>query len=104
MSSYTFVRPVFLLLLCVGWLLPFPFPTLAADQPQTNDQVARINVNELLQLMENEPVVIVDARVSRAWKRAGNKIPGAIRLDTPEQITQFIENTSCQQAIVLYCL
>ncbi len=104
MPDYTLVRPLISLVFSITCLLLLPFPTLAADQPQTNDQVARISVIELLQLIENEPVSIVDARVSRAWKRAGNKIPGAIRLDTPEQVTQFTETTSRQQAIVLYCL
>lgn len=88
----------------LAWLLLFPFPAVATDLPQTSNQIARISVSELLQLLEDEPVVIVDARISRAWKRAGNKIPGAIRLDTPEQITQFVETTAHQQAIVLYCL
>ncbi len=92
------------LTLTLVWLLLFPFPTSAADLPQTSDQVARISVSELLQLMADEPVVIVDARIPRAWKRAGNKIPGAIRLDTPEQIAQLTDTSARQQAIVLYCL
>jgi hypothetical protein len=100
MPIQTSVRLTFTL----AWLLLFPFSTIATDLPQTSDQIARISVSELLQLLEDEPVVIVDARIPRAWKRAGNKIPGAIRLDTPEQIAQLTDTSAHQQAIVLYCL
>lgn len=85
-------------------LLLSPSLLFATNVPQNTDQIARISVEEFQKLMEREPVVIVDARVTRAWKRAGNKIPGAIRLDTAEQITRFAETTTRQQAIVLYCL
>lgn len=88
----------------LAMLLQFPFPAIATDPPQTSDEVARISVSELLHLMADEPVAIVDARIPRAWKRAGNRIPGAIRLDTPEQIAQFVDTTARHQAIVLYCL
>jgi len=85
-------------------LLLLPFSSVAANLPQTVDQIPRISVEELLELMEQEPVVVIDARITRAWNRAGNKIPGAIRLDTEEEITQFAETTAHQQAIVIYCL
>jgi len=85
-------------------LLLLPFPGVAASLPQTAEQIPRISVEELLELMKQEPVVVIDTRVIRAWKRAGNKIPGAIRLDTAEEIAHFAETTARQQAIVLYCL
>ncbi len=85
-------------------LLLLPIQAVAADPRQTSDQVARISITELLRLIEEEPVVIVDARVERAWKRAGNKIPGAVRLDTPEKIARFADATDPQRAIVVYCL
>lgn len=100
MFSTTRTRLAFTL----AYLLLLPFHAGAADLPQTSDQVARIKVRELVQLMGEEPVVIVDARIPRAWKRAGNKVPGAIRLSTPEQIARFAETTSRRQTIVLYCL
>lgn len=93
-----------LLSFALAVFLLFPFPAIATDPPQISDQIVRISVSELLQLMTDEPVVIVDARIPRAWKRAGNKIPGAIRLDTPEQIAQLVNTSAHQQAIVLYCL
>jgi 3-mercaptopyruvate sulfurtransferase SseA len=104
MLNQTCVRPIFSLTFVLVCLLLLPLTALAADVSQTSDQVARISVSELLQLMAEESVVIVDARVPRAWKRAGNKIPGAIRLDTAEQISELAEVTTHQQAIVLYCL
>lgn len=85
-------------------LLLLPVQILAAGSPETNAQVSRISVTELLRLITEEPVIIVDARGPQAWKRAGNKIPGAIRLDTLEKIADFACATDRQQAIVVYCL
>jgi 3-mercaptopyruvate sulfurtransferase SseA len=104
MLNQTCVRPIFSLTFVLVCLLLLPLTALAADVPQTSAQVARISVSELLQLMDEESVVIVDVRIPRAWKRAGNKIPGAIRLDTHEEVARFGDSTARQQAIVLYCL
>ena len=104
MFSKTFVRYPGILMISLICLLTFSFNGTAADTPQTADQIPRISVEKLLQLLEQEAVVIVDARVTRAWNRAGNKIPDAIRLDTTEKIDQFAADTDRQQAIVAYCL
>ena len=101
MSNKASLRLTVITLICFMLL---PIQVLATEPPQTSDQVARISVTELLHLIAEEPVVIVDARGKRAWNRAGNKIPGAIRLDTPEKIAAFAYSTDRRRAIVVYCL
>ncbi|HMB15230.1 MAG TPA: rhodanese-like domain-containing protein [Pelovirga sp.] len=104
MRSNPFFRLAFFLTFTLTCLLLLPFSSVAAELPQNSDQIPRISIIELQEWQEQEPVVIVDARVARAWKRAGNKIPAAIRLDTPEKIAQFADSTNRQQAILVYCL
>lgn len=104
MFSNTLVRLVFSLTLVLVLLLSLSLPLIATETPQTTDQIPRISVEGLLKLMEQESVVVVDARVTRAWNRAGNKIPDAIRLDTPGKIAHFADTTDYQQAILVYCL
>lgn len=101
MRNTTSIRLTVITLSC---LLLLSSQAAAIDPLQSSDQVGRISVSELLRLIEEKPVVIVDARIERAWKRAGNKIPGAIRLDTPEKIAHFTKVTDPQRAIVVYCL
>lgn len=104
MQSKSLVRWTLFIIIAILCTFVQPFRSIAADRPQTPDQILRISVEELLHMMEQESVVIVDARVTRAWNRAGNKIPGAIRLDTTDKIDLFSDTTDQRQAIVAYCL
>ncbi|MFO7767326.1 MAG: hypothetical protein R6V33_12920 [Pelovirga sp.] len=104
MLSNPFVRLGYFLTFAFICLVSLPFSSISAELPQTTNDIPRISIKELLEWQEQEPVVIVDARITRAWKRAGNKIPGAIRLDSPEKIARFTLTTDPQQAVLVYCL
>lgn len=104
MLSNFFFRLVYFLIFAIICMVSLPFSGTSAEPPQTRADIQRISIKELLEWQEQEPVVIVDARITRAWKRAGNKIPGAIRLDRPAKVAHFTNTTDPQQAVLVYCL
>lgn len=86
-------------------LLILLLPTLAAavEVKVSIDDLKRITITQLKQLQQSEQVVIVDARSPAQWLRATEKIPGAIRLASYDEIAKFKEEFPVEQAIVIYC-
>ena len=99
MKKITYFR-LSLFLLCFFSLIG---NSSAAEVPKRIADVQRITVSELQQLQAKEAVVIIDTRAPGQWVRAKDKIPGAIRVVSHDDLTQLKQQVSADQAIVTYC-
>lgn len=82
----------------------FFFSGLLAQQiPKRLSDVQRITVTELQQLQVKEPVVIVDTRAPGQWLQAKDKLPGAIRVTSYDDLVKLKNDVPAHHAIVTYC-
>jgi hypothetical protein len=99
MTIYRFIRPIFtifFLLALSGFVTAQNIPTRIAD-------VERMTIAELQRLQTQEPVLIIDTRAPGQWVRAKDKIPGAIRLNSLDDLDKFKKEVPPDRAIVTYC-
>lgn len=85
-------------------LIAFFFGTGTAFAiPERISDVERITVAEFVKLQKTDKVVVIDTRAPGQWLRAKDKIPGAIRLKSFDDLDQFKKDVPRDQAIVTYC-
>lgn len=87
---------VLLFFVCLG-------NSIAIDIPKRISDVKRITAAEVKQLQQQEQIVVIDTRAAGQWVRAKDKAPGAIRLQSYEDLTQFKLDVPSDRAIVTYC-
>jgi rhodanese-related sulfurtransferase len=66
------------------------------------DNVPRISVKELDDILDSPDLVLLDVRTDKDWGKTDSKVVGAVRVD-PGDISSWAENYSKAQQIVLYC-
>ncbi len=92
------------LLLILILCLTFITSAVAADIPKRIGDVQRITIAELQTLQASgATVVIIDTRTPGQWQRAKDKIPGAIRLASNNDLQKLKEEVSADTEIVPYC-
>ncbi len=89
--------------LTVLMLFSFVGTTTAAETPKRISDVKRITAEEVKQLKAQEEIVVVDTRAPGQWLRAKDKAPGAMRVQSYEDLTRFKEIVPPDRAIVTYC-
>ncbi len=88
---------VFLILICIS-------TAMAADIPKRSSDVQRITIAELQDLQTSDnTVIIVDTRSASQWQRAKDKIPGAVRVATNDELQEFKKKVPPDTEIVTYC-
>ena len=84
--------------------LTFIGSAIAADIPKRPSDVKRITIAEFQTLQASgEPVVIIDTRAPGQWQRAADKIPGAIRVTSPNDLQKLKSEVPPDTEIVIYC-
>ena len=76
---------------------------IAADIPTRTSDVKRITIEELKSLQNKESVVVIDTRAPGQWLRAKDKVPGAMRLQSHNDLEDFKAKVPTDQAIATYC-
>lgn len=70
--------------------------------PATAADVQRIAKEELRELLANPELVIVDVRTEKEWKKADQKIKGAVWEDA-DGVKAWADRYPKDKVIVLYC-
>ena len=77
---------------------------MAVDIPKNSSEIPRITVAEFQRLQASgETVIIIDTRRSSQWQRAEDKIPGAIRVTTQQELRKLQSESTPDTEIVTYC-
>ena len=86
-------------------ILCFTFPpgSLAAELPKSLSEVKRITLAELQQMQAREPVIIIDTRAPGQWMQAKDKVPGAIRVTSGDDLVKLKKEIPADHAVVTYC-
>lgn len=87
---------VLLFFVCLG-------NSMAIDIPKRISDVKRITAEEVKQLQQQEKIVVIDTRAPGQWVRAKDKAPGAIRVQSHEDLARLKLEVPQDQAIVTYC-
>ncbi|MGD8366094.1 MAG: hypothetical protein PVG78_00515 [Desulfobacterales bacterium] len=69
---------------------------------KAGEGVSMISVADLRHELSDPGLKIIDARDSRSWASATEKIPGAIRED-PDSVPTWMSNYDRNDRIVVYC-
>lgn len=77
--------------------------SIAIEIPKRISDVKRITAAEVKELWQQEKVVVVDTRAPGQWLRAKDKAPGAIRVQSHQDLEQFKQEIPLDRAIVIYC-
>ena len=100
MSTFTPLRFSLIMILS----LTFFGTAIAANTPKKTSDVERITIAEFQTLQSSgETVVIIDTRSSSQWQHAKDKIPGAIRVTTMEDLKKLKNEVPPDTEIVTYC-
>ena len=77
---------------------------MATDIPKRPSDVQRITIADFQTLQASgKPVVIIDTRTPAQWQRATDKIPGAIRVTSNNELQQLKSEVPPDTEIVTYC-
>lgn len=68
---------------------------------QGADDVPRMPVGEVRQLLGDPDVVIIDVRTKKSWWSSTTKISGAVRED-PSKVSEWLEKYSKTQTLIFY--
>jgi predicted sulfurtransferase len=91
-----------LLLLAMSALLLFC--TQVGAEAAGSGHPPRISMAEVQKMLDSgETVLFIDTRTNQQWQSARHKIPGAIRVDTTNDILALTRDYPADQAIVTYC-
>ena len=66
------------------------------------DDIPRISVVQLNDILDSPDLVLLDVRTERDWGNNDRKVVGAVRVD-PKDINSWAGDYSKDQKIVLYC-
>ena len=77
---------------------------MAVDIPKHASDIPRITVAEFQKLQASgETVIIIDTRRPSQWQRAEDKIPGAIRVTTRQELRKLQSESIPDTEIITYC-
>lgn len=68
---------------------------------QGADDVPRMPVGEVKQLLGDPDVVIIDVRTKKSWWSSTTKISGAVRED-PSKVSEWLEKYTKTQTLIFY--
>ena len=85
-----------LLVLAFMFLFTLVMPTYGADN------VPRMSIEQLNEILGNPNLVLLDVRTEKDWGKSDRKIVGAVRVD-PNDVDSWADNYTKDQRIVLYC-
>ena len=92
------------LVLITLFSLIFISSAMAADIPKRPNDVQRITIADFQTLQASgKPVVIIDTRTPGQWQRAADKIPGAIRVTSNNELQKLKSEVPPDTEIVTYC-
>ena len=92
------------LFLSILFTLIFTASAIAANIPKHSSDIQRINIAELQTLQASgETVIFIDTRSTSQWQRAKDKIPGATRVTSQNELQTLQSETSPDTEIVTYC-
>ncbi len=77
-------------------LFAFAMPSYGADN------VPRISIKELNEIIESPDLVVLDVRIGRDWNNSDRKVVGAVRVN-PRRINSWAGDYQTDRKIVLYC-
>lgn len=97
------ILPRSYILIMIFLFLSTPICLAAHDAPSSADDIPRITIPELQRMQEAETVVMIDTRTQGQWQQASDKIPGAMRVSSREDLLQLKNTLSADTAIVTYC-
>jgi len=80
-------------------LLGITHPSLL--QAEGVNDVPRMSVAEVKQLLGNPDVVIIDVRTTKSWWSSTTKISGAVRED-PSKVSEWLEKYSKTKTLIFY--
>lgn len=83
-------------ILVSAFVLMFPIAGYASDD------VPRITVEELRDMLDKPGLAILDARIVKDWRKTDSKIKSAVRID-PHDVSSWAPNYAKDQKIVVYC-
>lgn len=66
------------------------------------DEIPRISVKELNEIIDSPDLALLDVRTGRDWKNSDKKVVGAVRVD-PKNVNSWVGDYAKEQKIVLYC-
>lgn len=66
------------------------------------NEVPRISVDQVKQLLGKPETVIIDVRKFRNWWRSGKKILTAVRED-PSRVAEWADKYTMNQTLIFYC-
>ncbi len=100
MSTFTPLRFSLIMILS----LTFLGTAIAAESPKRPGDVERITIADFQTLQSSgKKVVIIDTRSSSQWQRAKDKIPGATRVTSLEDLQKLKNEVPPDTEIVTYC-
>jgi len=100
MSTFTPLRYLLIMILS----LTFLGTAIAAEIPKKSSDIQRITVADFQTLQTSgKTVVVIDTRSSGQWQRAKDKIPGATRVTTLEDLQKLKNEIPLDTEIVTYC-
>ena len=92
------------LFLSILFTLIFAVNAIAVNIPNSSSDIQRITIAELQTLQASgETVIFIDTRNPSQWQRAKDKIPGAIRVTTQNELQTLQSEASPDTEIVTYC-
>ncbi|NOQ42062.1 MAG: hypothetical protein GQ563_06135 [Desulfuromusa sp.] len=84
--------------------LVFVSSAMAADIPKRPSDVQRITIADFQTLQASgKRVVIIDTRTPGQWQRAADKIPGAIRVTSNNELQKLKSEVPPGTEIITYC-
>jgi rhodanese-related sulfurtransferase len=86
----------------VFWGLAFVLLFVFITPVYGADDIPRISVKELNEIIDSPDLAILDVRIGRDWNSSDKKVIGAVRVD-PKDISSWAGDYAKEQKIVLYC-
>lgn len=86
----------------IGLLAVLVFLTGFLPPAYAQETVPSTSQEILLDRLDDPSLVILDARLTKDWRKSDIKIKGAVRVD-PHDVSSWIGNYSKDKKIVVYC-
>lgn len=100
MQATIFLRSVIITLFALTYI----GSAMAADIPKRPSDIQRITIADFQALQASgKPVVIIDTRTPGQWQRSTDKIPGAIRVTSNNELQRLKDEVPADTEIVIYC-
>ncbi len=95
-NTYNKLWLLYLIILLLSTTNPLP------READGTDEVSRMSVGDVKQLLGNPHVVIIDVRTKKSWWSSTTKISGAVRED-PSKVSEWMGKYSETKTLIFYC-